>query len=602
MRPKLRPDVYYVPTSDGAFIIDSVRSVTLRGGAIYQWVELLAPSLDGSVLLDDLTSGLSPAHQKMAGDLVALLERNGFVRDVTEDLPHTLTETELTRYQAEIAYVDFRCDSGPARFQNWRGTRLVIVGSAPLADSAARAAWHLGCRRVEIVDPTDDAGARVARTADVEALREDDPALELVETPSTELVTAVAAADFVVVLTEDPVLVDAVADACTAPLLPVLVTRDQAWVGPNPGGPAGWTDTKARLTDTGALPAGPSTWLRGPAAGVPANTALFAVFRSVTGAYPEPVAGEVERIDLETLESKTGRVLPVGTATTPLTRESPSTLDSEAFSLAAAELFDPLTGPLLELEEHPVQLPLRVAVARMVKGGEVSDILGVADAFVEARHDATLAALGRLAAAHPSGAPARDLVSGEPGRVVDPVGIRDAYVPGIGSALDRDTALTRAVLDFATERAVPVPARAPLIDRGDIADSAAGQLHRLELLAGEPVRLFQLDAELPTVLVTAGEEPLARAAGLDLVNAVTLALSRATTVAQCGRDSATTPPRPGGVPEPFGSAAPLTGHLHSFEDVVKLLASRGLRLGVVELDGEPVLRTATPHLIRVVEL
>jgi hypothetical protein len=120
MRPKLRPDVYYVPTPDGAFIIDSVRSVNLRGGSIYQWVELLAPSLDGSAQLDDLVCGLSPAHQKMARDLVALLERNGFVRDVGDDLPHTLTEAALTRYQAEIAYVEFRCESGTARFSRWR--------------------------------------------------------------------------------------------------------------------------------------------------------------------------------------------------------------------------------------------------------------------------------------------------------------------------------------------------------------------------------------------------------------------------------------------------------------------------------------------------
>ncbi|PWV52816.1 NAD(P)-dependent oxidoreductase [Nocardiopsis sp. L17-MgMaSL7] len=602
MRPKLRPDVYYVPTADGAFIIDSARSVTLRGGAIYQWVELLAPSLDGSVPLEDLTSGLSPAHQKMALDLVGLLERNGFVRDVSDDLPHTLTETELKRYQAEIAYVDFRCDSGPARFQTWRGTRMVVVGNAPLADSAARAAWHLGCSRVEVVDPSDDADARAARAADLAALREEDPALELVETPAADLAASVSAADFVVVLTEDPALIDTVAEACTAPLLPVLVTRDSAWVGPIPGGAAGWADAKARLTDTGTLPAGPSTWLRGPAVGVPANTALFAAFRAVTGAYPAPVSGEVERIDLETLESQTGRVLPVGAAPAPVSEDPRATIDSEAFSHAAAELFDPLTGPLLEIEEHPEQLPLRVAVARLVKGGQTTDVLGVADAFVEARHGATLAALGRLAAAHPASGPARDLVSGETGPVVKPVDITDAHVPGIGAALDRESALSQAVLDYAAERAVPVPERAPLIGRDDLPEPVGEQLRRLELLAQSGVRLFQLDAELPTVLAASDAGALTRASGPDLASAASLAVIRATTAVQCGENPVTTPPRPERVPEPEGSAAPLTGHLLTSEGAVKLLAARGHRLGVVELDGEPALRTATPHLVRVVEL
>ncbi|QVJ00988.1 hypothetical protein KGD82_22120 [Nocardiopsis eucommiae] len=601
MRPKLRPDVYYVPTADGAFIIDSARSVTLRGGSIYQWVELLAPSLDGSVPLEDLTSGLSPAHQKMATDLVGLLERNGFVRDVSEDLPHSLTDAELRRYQAEIAYVDFRCDSGPARFQTWRGTRMVIVGEAPLADSAARAAWHLGCARVEVVDPSGDADARAARTADLAAAKEEDPALELVETPAADLAASVSAADFVVVLTEDPALIDSVAEACTAPLLPVLVTRDAAWVGPIPGGAADWADAKARLTDTGTLPVGPSTWLRGPAVGVPANTALFAAFRAVTGAYPAPVSGEVERIDLETLESQTGRVLPVGGGSEPAADPGPE-IDSEAFSLAAAELFDPLTGPLLEIEEHPEQLPLRVAVARLAKDGATSDVLGVADAFVEARHGATLAALGRLAAARPASGPAHDLVSGEPGPVVAPVGITDAHVPGVGAALDRESALSQAVLDYAAERAVPVPQRAPLIDRADLPELVGEQLNRLELLVGSSARLFQLDAELPTVLVATDSEPLARASGRDLASAASSAVIRATTSAQCGQDPVTMPPRPDRVPEPEGSAAPLTGHLLTSEDAVKLLAARGHRLGVVELDGEPALRTATPHLLRVVEL
>lgn len=601
MRPKLRPDVYYVPTADGAFIIDSARSVTLRGGSIYQWVELLAPSLDGSVPLEDLTSGLSPAHQKMATDLVGLLERNGFVRDVSEDLSHSLTDAELKRYQAEIAYVDFRCDSGPARFQTWRGSRMVIVGEAPLADSAARAAWHLGCARVEVVDPTGDTDARAARAADLAAMKEEDPALELVETPAADLAASVSAADFVVVLTEDPALIDTVADACTAPLLPLLVTRDTAWVGPIPGGAAGWADAKARLTDTGALPVGPSTWLRGPAVGVPANTALFAAFRAVTGAYPAPVSGEVERIDLETLESQTGRVLPVGGGTAPVS-DPRVAIDSEAFSLAAAELFDPLTGPLLEIEEHPEQLPLRVAVARLAKGGETSDVLGVADAFVEARHGATLAALGRLAAAHPASGPARDLVSGEPGPVVEPVGITDAHVPGVGAALDRESALSQAVLDYAAERVVPVPERAPLIGRDDLPDLVGEQLHRLELLARSSVRLFQLDAELPTVLVASDSGPLARASGQDLASAASSAVIRATTSVQCGEDPVTLPPRPDRVPEPEGSAAPLTGHTLTSEDAVKLVAARGHRLGIVELDGEPVLRTATPHLVRVVEL
>ncbi|MEU3016339.1 NAD(P)-dependent oxidoreductase [Nocardiopsis sp. NPDC007018] len=602
MRPKLRPDVYYVPTADGAFIIDSARSVTLRGASIYQWVELLAPSLDGSAPLDELTSGLSPAHQKMARDLVGLLERNGFVRDVTDDLPHSLTEDELHRYQAEIAYVDFRCDSGPARFQTWRGTRLVIVGGAPLADSAARAAWHLGCARVEVVDPSDDADARAARAADVAALREEDPALELVETPAADLAASVSSADFVVVLTEDPALVDTVADACTAPLLPVLVTRDTAWVGPVPGGEAGWADARARLTDTGTLPAGPSTWLRGPAVGVPANTALFAAFRAVTGAYPAPVSGEVERIDLETLESQTGRVLPVGTAADAATDDPGTVVDSEAFSLAAAELFDPLTGPLLDIEEHPEQLPLRVAVARLVKGGRTSDVLGVADAFVEARHDATLAALGRLAAAHPASGPARDLLSGETGPEVVPVGIADARVPGIGAALDRESALSQAVLDYAAERVVSVPDRAPLIARDDLSEAVGDQVHRLELLTKSEIRLFQLDSELPTVLAATDEGPLARASGRDLESAASLAVLRATTTAQCGADPVTTPPPPERVPEPDGAAAALTGSALTAQDAVKLLAARGTRLGVVELDGEPVLRTATPHLVRVVEL
>ncbi|AFR10814.1 hypothetical protein B005_3086 [Nocardiopsis alba ATCC BAA-2165] len=127
-------------------------------------------------------------------------------------------------------------------------------------------------------------------------------------------------------------------------------------------------------------------------------------------------------------------------------------------------------------------------------------------------------------------------------------------------------------------------------------------MRRLESLTRETVRAFRLDPELPTVLVVAGEEPLARACGLDTAGALATALERATLVAQCGHDPITMPPMPETVPEPEGSTDTSTGPVLTTEDAVKLLASRGTRLGVVELDGEPILRTATPYLIRVVEL
>ena len=130
----------------------------------------------------------------------------------------------------------------------------------------------------------------------------------------------------------------------------------------------------------------------------------------------------------------------------------------------------------------------------------------------------------------------------------------------------------------------------------------AEQAHRLDLLTRSTVRLFQLDAELPTVLVATGGKPLARASGRDLASASELALVRATTAVQCAPQPGTAPPPPDRVPEPVGTAAALDGHLLTTEDAVKLLAARGLRLGAVELDGEPALLTATPHLVRVVEL
>src|SRR5689334_18096229 len=106
MLPKLKGDTFFIPVPEGIYFRNNQGSLKIKGKVIHRWVESLAPYLNGEHSLAQITAGLDAEKKKMATDLVNTLLTNGFLKDLSQDLPHHLSRTERETYAAEITFID----------------------------------------------------------------------------------------------------------------------------------------------------------------------------------------------------------------------------------------------------------------------------------------------------------------------------------------------------------------------------------------------------------------------------------------------------------------------------------------------------------------
>ncbi|MGK4585826.1 hypothetical protein [Kitasatospora sp. HPMI-4] len=550
MRPKLKSDVLYVPTGDGVHVFGAGADVALRGRSAYQWLDRIAPYLDGSREFEDLVRDLPDDKRTVVDTLVRRLHAAGCVVDATEDLPHGLSARELETYAAEIAFVEYHRDSAARRFESWRNSAVVVLGSGPAFTALVCSALHCGVRRLRAVRTPENATdtVRLAELA-AEAARRD-PDQTLVQVPlSAEEEAALARADVVLHVAasarevDRALRLDGLCRASDTLLVQGLVLDDVAWLGP--AGPA-WESAWLRLGAHG--PFRPNEFLTGPAAAVVAGHLGLAAFRAVTGVTTADDT-KLTRIDLETLRTSAHAFLPHPAARaarvetearftdriTRLSRADPVT--EQDFSARAARCFDPHTGVMRELAEGDfTQLPLNVTEAVPHSEG-VPRVFGSGLGFAEARQKAALRGLAVYAAG------AADPRRFGPGGTVwgwDLAGQRVRAVPaaeaftvatGLSARLSWDDAVTDgiaqhcadlALSDVRAGRARPVavePAGPALDARArrflDLLRSARGSVQVADIGGALGVPVFAWWQEGRPVSVTCG--PSALADGLEQV-------------------------------------------------------------------------------------
>ncbi len=408
MRPKLRGDTLYVPTSEGVYLRNNRSVLTIPGKQVYQWVERLAPYLDGSHTLIELTDGLSADRQQMVHQLVELLAEKEFIKDVSDDRPHTLSPAELHAYASEIAFIDYFCDSAAHRFQSFRERRIVAVGSGLTLTALVQANLHVGVRNVHVLITPECATEQGRHWEYLEVARRRDPDQCLTE----ETVTgwdgdeeAVRAAlepfDAVLHVSDRPMLararmLDRVCLAEGKVFIQAVVVGDHAWVGPlaSPDEPAksvGWESAWRRLqaTRTGSAaqrravafvddPAAPvSELLTAPTAALVANQCSFEVFKHLTGIPSVETRSRMLDVDLEALQTQSHRFVPHPSGLALRRAAEPSAeafvdsirllergapLDEEAFSQQVPACFDDALGLFTSVDEGDWhQLPLHLS-------------------------------------------------------------------------------------------------------------------------------------------------------------------------------------------------------------------------------------------------
>jgi putative thiazole-containing bacteriocin maturation protein len=408
-KPRLKNDTLYIPAAEGVHIVSNAGMLTLKGKHVYQWLDSVAPYLDGTRLLSEITGKLSADRRSLVVNLVRALLDKGFVKDVTSDRPSGLSAEEREGYASAIAFVDYYVDSAAHRFERYRNSRVLALGSGVTLTALVHANLHAGLRSVDVAVTSESETDRSRHAEYLELARQRDPSQRLVEHSMTGLVgeglgegeavtRALGSCDAILHVCDRPMLARArrlnrIALEHGVPLIQAVVEGDTAWIGPLVDGGDGpcWECAWLRLLGQRERPplqpfedaprAGVTPFLAGPTASIVSSLLSFELFKHTTGVPSLETAGALVELDLETLQSRAhpvqrhpacsahGVAVPMDSASfiARLERrraEADSTASAEAFSKSAAQLFDARTGVLGVLDEGDLgQLPLKVCRA-----------------------------------------------------------------------------------------------------------------------------------------------------------------------------------------------------------------------------------------------
>jgi hypothetical protein len=358
-RVQLPDDVYCVESSRGVLFLTQRGTVEITGASVYQWFNRIAPYLDGSYSLAELTARLPEERRDFAEKLVTALLDRGIVRE--------------TRPGEE------------------RGVDAVVavVGAGPLRPAVVRA---FGLAGVQVVsEPRPDDLPRLLEAADLVVHVTGRPAVA--ETEAVERVCRDA----------------------KLPLAQLASGGNEAWLCPA-GSTPGWRRLAGGpATWAGDAPAEPSP----AAAVVVAGQVVQDTVDYLTGTRSAGPAGRMVRIGLDNLRSDMHRFLPhpfgvrAGAGAQSAADfmaglaelENAPRLSEEQFSRRAAGCVDSRTGVLGEITEGDfAQLPLHVATAavadpaRLLGPGVPAPLVtGMGPDFGTARYETALRGLAAYA-------------------------------------------------------------------------------------------------------------------------------------------------------------------------------------------------------------
>jgi hypothetical protein len=549
MRPRLREDVRFVETPDGAYVQGDLGACTLRGPRAYAWLSRLAPALTGEHALAELTGRLPDDKRELVEHLVHRLAEQRLVVDVRADEPHSLTEAELRTYDEEIAFVGYALDSPQRRFQRLRSSRMTMLGEGGVLRALLAAGLGCGWRHLRVVTSgrTEDLPEVIARA------RRDPAQTVRIEHGIGEPSELAAQADVILqVATETGPLV-ALCRSCrdSGPALgQILVRPDEAWLAPV-GPPAetvaesGWRRLAALA---GAEPATTEDWLTGPVPELLAGQLALGCFSYLTGldqlpdSLRRPSGALLTKVDLRTLDTRPHRFVRhprAGLATVAPSRADPAQPEAAARATAsrlaaappvpaaelverAAVLVDSRTGVLGLLDEGDLaQVPLAVCRAtlsdpyRVLPEPVPPEVFGWGPERDTARSRTLLAALatyGTLVVDPGNGDPGlvwgTEVPSGQPRPVpagdVYPAlaGVRVPYQAPAGAAAGYTWAgaVAAGLRDHCAallgERLAAVGHDFPQRDPATVPDPAVTHLTRLLATAGADVTVLDLTSVL----------------------------------------------------------------------------------------------------------
>ena len=332
VRPRLRDDVQFVPFPGGTFVVMPTRNdmgFRIAGRDTCSWLRRLAPFLTGDHSLSDLGRRLQGARRERMLSLIARLQAEGAVRNAAVDSAHTLSSDVRRAYASVIAFIAREAESPERRFQLYRDSHPIVVGSGRLMPPLIHSLLATGVDRVRAIVTAEQAtdldrlcrilavtlGAGAEGRLEIDARRATGPWFDL-SGPATAGVLHVSERPM-------PERAGALARACGQRNLlfgQATVVGDRGLVGPVGDAdrlPVGWEVELWRLAGGDAdlpvqdLPSGPvSAHLGGPTAAMISNHLCAAFLKQVTG-LAAGTENEVIGLDLETLQVGSGPAVAV---------------------------------------------------------------------------------------------------------------------------------------------------------------------------------------------------------------------------------------------------------------------------------------------------
>ncbi len=337
MRPRFHTDAFYMPTADGVYLRSNRSHLTIKGKAIYHWLESLVPYFNGRYELEEITGDLDTDRKAMVTNLVETLLNNHFLSDASLDQPHTLSKEELDTYASEIAFIESFQASAAQRFETFRQMRVLVVGSGVAFSACIRACLHGGLKHLVMIRTAEKSALSVSSTLDESQLflpRDPSQSLEEVSPPHWErrgeVLDAIRPFDAILHISDHPMLarVRLLNELCVEQqkiFLPACFLQGRAWVGPlvKPGSEGcwecAWHRLRSNIQEVEALPlyalvdqpdGALDRLFAFPSAAIAANQLVFTFFKLVAQADPFDTASQMSSIDLETLSCKSYQILP----------------------------------------------------------------------------------------------------------------------------------------------------------------------------------------------------------------------------------------------------------------------------------------------------
>ncbi|MBP1960846.1 putative thiazole-containing bacteriocin maturation protein [Paenibacillus aceris] len=323
MRLKMKRDTFFLPDPNGSvYFRNNVSSFRLEGVGIDRWIEKLIPIFNGEHRLKDLTDGLPDQHRKQVYGIAEMLYRNGFVRDASQDTPHQLSEEILQKYASQIEFLDHFGDSGAYRFQSYRQSKVLTVGSGPFLISVISALLESGLPNLHVVvtgsEPTDRQRilelAEHARKTDPEVVIEE---VTLQKEGNRKWREAVRLFDSILFVSQEGDIealrvLHAVCREEKKVFLPAVCLKQVGMAGPlvHPDSESCW-ESAWRSIHESAICKDPELHTFSSTAGaLLANVIVFELLKKITGVNDSEQSYPFYLLNLETLEGKWHSFVP----------------------------------------------------------------------------------------------------------------------------------------------------------------------------------------------------------------------------------------------------------------------------------------------------